>query len=74
MNQKIISAIIIFGLLAVIPTAYGQLTLGPEAKQESVELKINPDGEINVKHIVIALQHMPATSVPLFSGEISNLS
>jgi len=33
MNQKIISTIIIFGLLTVIPTAYGQLSLGSEAKQ-----------------------------------------
>jgi hypothetical protein len=71
MNQKIISTIIIFGLLAVIPTAYGQLSLGSEAKQELIELKINPNGEINVKHIVSS-SSMPVT-VPLFLGEISNL-
>jgi len=52
MNQKIISTIIIFGLLAVIPTSYGQLTIGSEAKQELIEVKISPTGEINVKHIV----------------------
>ena len=52
MNQKIISTIIIFGLLTVIPTVYGQLTLGGEAKQEVIEVKINLDGEISVKHIV----------------------
>jgi len=71
MNQKIIFTIIIFGLITVIPTVYGQLTLGEEAKQELIELKINPDGEINVKHIVSS-SNMPAT-VPLFLGEISNL-
>ena len=71
MNQKIISAIIIFGLLAVIPTVYGQLSLGSEAKQESVEVKINPDGEIKVKHIVSS-SSMPG-SVSLLIGEISNL-
>ena len=71
MNQKIISTIIIFSLITVIPTAYGQLTLGSEAKQELIELKINPDGEINVKHIVSS-SNMPVT-VPLFLGEISNL-
>jgi len=71
MNQKIISTIIIFGLLTVIPTAYGQLSLGPEAKQELIEVKINLDGEINVKHIV-ASSNMPA-SVLLFEGEIKNL-
>ena len=52
MNHKIISIIIIFGLITVIPTVYGQLTLGGEAKQELIEVKINLDGEINVKHIV----------------------
>ena len=71
MNQKIIFTIIIFGLITVIPTVYGQLTLGEEAKQELIELKINADGEINVKHIVSS-SNMPA-NVPLFLGEISNL-
>ena len=71
MNQKIIFTIIIFSLITVIPTAYGQLTLGSEAKQELIELKINPNGEIDVKHIVSS-SNMPAT-VPLFLGEISNL-
>jgi hypothetical protein len=52
MNHKIISTIIIFGLITVIPTVYGQLTLGGEAKQELIEVKMNLDGEINVKHIV----------------------
>ena len=52
MNHKIISTIIIFGLITVIPTVYGQLTLGGEAKQELIEVKINLNGEINVKHIV----------------------
>ena len=71
MNSKIISAIIIFGLITVIPTVYGQLTIGSEAKQESIEVKINTNGEINVKHIVSS-SNMPS-SLPLFTGEISNL-
>ncbi len=71
MNSKIISAIIIFGLISVIPTVYGQLTIGSEAKQESIEVKINTDGEINVKHIVSS-SNMPS-SLSLFTGEISNL-
>jgi len=52
MNHKIISTIIIFSLITVIPTVYGQLTLGGEAKQELIEVKMNLDGEINVKHVV----------------------
>ena len=71
MNKKTISAIVILGLITVIPTVYGQLTLGSEAKQESIEVKINIDGEINVKHIVSS-SNMPS-SLPLFTGEILNL-
>ena len=52
MNSKIFTAIIIFVIITVIPTAYGQLTLGSEAKHELIEVKINSDGEISVKHIV----------------------
>ena len=64
MNHKIISTIIIFGLITVIPTVYGQLSIGSEAQQESIEVKINSDGEIGVKHIVSS-SNMPS-SVPLF--------
>ena len=71
MNTKIISAILIFGLITIIPTVYGQLSIGPEAKQELIEVKINKNGEINVKHI-ISSSNMPG-SVPLLIGEISNL-
>ena len=71
MNTKIISAILIFGLITLIPTVYGQLTIGTEAQQESIEVEINTSGEISVKHVVSSSQ-MPAT-LPLFIGEISNL-
>ena len=71
MNTKIISGIIVFSLIIVIPTAYGQLSLGSEAKQELIELKINLNGEINVKHIVSS-SNMP-TYVPLFEGKIKDL-
>ena len=71
MNKRTISAIIFLGLITVIPTVYGQLTIGSEAKQESIEVKINTNGEINVKHIVSS-SNMPS-SLPLFTGEISNL-
>ncbi|ARS65258.1 hypothetical protein NMSP_1660 [Candidatus Nitrosomarinus catalina] len=64
MNHKIISTIIIFGLITVIPTVYGQLSIGSEAQQESIEVKINSDGEIGVMHIVSS-SNMPS-SVPLF--------
>ena len=54
MNTKILSIFAIFTLILVIPTANAQLTIGSEAKQELIEVKINDKGEINVKHIVRA--------------------
>ena len=71
MNRKIISIFAILTLILVIPTANAQLTIGSEAKQELIEVKINLKGEVNVKHIVSASK-MPGT-VHLFSGKISNL-
>ena len=71
MKIIIFTAIIVLGLITVIPAVYGQLTLGSEAKQESIEVKINTNGEISVKHIVSS-SNMPS-SLPLFTGEISNL-
>ena len=71
MNKKILSIIAIFTLILVIPTANAQLTIGSEAKQELIEVKINDKGEVDVKHIVKA-SNMPGTA-HLFSGTISNL-
>ena len=71
MKVEIFTAIIVLGLITVIPTVYGQLTIGSEVKQESIEVKINTNGEISVKHIVSS-SNMPS-SLPLFTGEISNL-
>ena len=52
MNYKFTSIIVIFSLVLVIPTANAQLSLGGEAKQDLIEMKLNLEGEINVKHIV----------------------
>lgn len=71
MNKKILSIIVIFTLILVIPTANAQLTIGSEAKQELIEVKINLKGEVDVKHIVRA-SNMPST-LNLFTGTISNL-
>ena len=54
MNNKFTSIIIIFSLILVIPIANAQLTLGGEASQESIEVKMNIEGEVSVKHVVRA--------------------
>ena len=68
MDQKIIFTIIIFSLITIIPTAYGQLTLGSEANQKSIELFVDKSEIIEVKH-VISPSKMPVT-VYLFEGVI----
>jgi hypothetical protein len=54
MNNKFTSIIIIFSLILVIPIANAQLTLGGEASQKLIEVKMNIEGEISVKHVVKA--------------------
>ena len=70
MNQKIISTIIIFSLISVIPTAYGQLGLGAEANQKSIEVFIDKSENVNVKHIVYSSNN--PGNVPLFYGIVEN--
>ena len=70
MNTKIISTIIIFGVIAIIPTAYGQLGLGAEANQKSTEAFIDKSQNVNVKHIVYSSNN--PGNVPLFNGIVEN--
>ena len=65
MNNKFTSIIIIFSLILVIPIANAQLTLGGEASQESIEVKMNIEGEVSVKHVVRA-SNMPGGTLLLF--------
>jgi hypothetical protein len=52
MNYKFTSIIIIFSFIVVIPIANAQLTLGSEVSQESIEVKIDVEGEVSVKHVI----------------------
>jgi predicted DNA binding CopG/RHH family protein len=72
MNKNIFLIVVILGLVLVIPVAHAQLTIGGDAEQKSIELKLDTDGTVNVKHVVSS-SNMPVT-VQLFSGTISNLA
>ena len=61
MNRKKIFIFVIFSLILVIPIANAQLTLGSEAKQKLIEIKINLKGEVDVKHIIKA-SNTPVTT------------
>ena len=71
MNKNILLIVVIFSLISVIPVSHAQLTIGADAEQKSIELKLDTDGTVNVKHVVSS-SNMPVT-VQLFSGTISNL-
>ena len=71
MNKNIFLIVVVFSLILVIPTSHAQLTIGADAEQKSIEMKLDNDGSVSVKHVVSS-SNMPVT-VKLFSGIISNL-
>ena len=69
MNNQIYLIILLLALVIVIPTASAQLSLGAEANQKLIEVKLDKSEMVNVKH-VIAASNMPV-NVNLFNGVIS---
>jgi hypothetical protein len=68
MNNQIYLIVLILALVTVIPTATAQFSLGVEANQKIIEVKLNTSEIINVKH-VIAASNIPV-NVNLFDGVI----
>ena len=60
------------GLVVFIPLSSAQLSLGPQANQELIEVNLDGEGIVSVKHIIRS-SNVP-TSLILFSGTISNLA
>ena len=71
MNKNIFLIVVVFSLILVIPMSHAQLTIGGNAEQKLIEMKLDIDGTVSVKHVVSS-SNMPVT-VQLFSGTISNL-
>jgi len=71
MNNNIFLIVVVFSLVLVIPVSHAQLTIGADAEQKSIQMKLDTDGTVSVKHVVSS-SNMPVT-VKLFSGAISNL-
>ena len=71
MNNSIFLIVVVFSLVLVIPVSHAQLTIGADAEQKSIQMKLDTDGTVSVKHVVSS-SNMPVT-VKLFSGAISNL-
>ena len=69
MNNQIYLIVLFLALVTVIPTASAQLSLGVEANQKLIEVKLDKSEIVNVKH-VIAASNMPV-NVNLFNGVIT---
>lgn len=72
MNTKIFGLLGILIIISLVPLAYAQISIGEKAVQKSVEVMINPDGEVHVKHVVRS-SNLPI-DLELVDGTVSNIS
>jgi len=72
MNTKILGFLVILLIISIIPVADAQISLGEKAVQKSVEVTINSDGDVHVKHVV-RQSNLPQ-DLELIIGTVSNLS
>ena len=72
MKTEILGFLVILSLIVVIPIADAQISIGQKANQKSVEVSINLEGEVRVKHI-IHKSSLP-TDLELIYGTVSNVS
>ena len=71
MNFKIYGFLVIFLIIFVIPTVDAQVSFGEKAKQKSVTIVINSEGDVHVKH-VISPANLPK-QIELIDGIVSNI-
>jgi hypothetical protein len=72
MDTKIFGFLVILLIISIVPVAYAQLSIGEKSNQRSVEIMINSDGNVHVKH-VIASSNSP-NQTELIYGTVSNIS
>ncbi|MDH3191065.1 MAG: hypothetical protein OEM18_00045 [Nitrosopumilus sp.] len=68
---KIFPLIVIFLVITIVP-AFAQIQIGEKVVQKAIEVMINSDGGVHVKH-VIGSSNIPK-QVELIHGTVSNLS
>ncbi|ABX13637.1 hypothetical protein [Nitrosopumilus maritimus] len=72
MNSKIFAVLVIVSLVAVIPTAYAQVSIAEKADQKLVEVRIDLEGNVHVTHVIDDTKS--PKQVDLISGTVSNIS
>ena len=72
MNSRIFGFLIVLSVIIIIPVVDAQISIGEKAVQKSVEVVINSEGNVHVKH-VIASSNLPK-DLELIYGTVSNIS
>ena len=72
MNSRIFGFLVVLALISIIPIANAQISIGASAIQKSVEVIINSEGNVHVKHIVYS-SNLPK-DLELIYGTVSNIS
>ena len=72
MNSKKFGFLVVLSLISIIPVANAQISVGEKAIQESVEVIINSEGNVHVKHIIRS-SNLPQ-DLELVYGTVSNVS
>ena len=72
MNSRIFGFLVVLALISIIPVANAQISIGEKATQKSVEVIINSEGNVHVKHIVHS-SNLPK-DLELIYGTVSNIS
>ena len=72
MNTNILGFFIIFSIFLVLPNADAQLSIGGKAQQELVEIIIDSEGIVKVKHVIDS-SNMPS-QMNFIKGTISDIS
>ena len=72
MNSRIFGFLVVLALISIIPIANAQISIGASAIQKSVEVIINLEGNVHVKHIVHS-SNLPK-DLELIYGTVSNVS
>jgi len=72
MNSKIIVFLLVLSLISITPAVDAQISIGEKAGQKSVEVVINSEGDVHVKHVVYS-SNLPK-DLELIYGTVSNVS
>ena len=72
MDKRFFVFLSIILAVSIVPIADAQVSIGEKAQQRSVEVTINSDGDVHVKHVIRPSE--TTRQLELVYGTVSNLS